>query len=87
MGIEAAYNANQVNENYQNVPDYWFTAAMIERKINRLSIVLNCENILDFKQSKYEPLVVKIENGPPIYTQLWGPTEGRVINLSMKYKF
>ncbi len=86
MGIEAAYNANQVDANYKNVPDYWFTAAMIERKINRLSIVLNCENINNFKQSNYESLV-KLENGQPVYTDLWGPIEGRVINLSMKYKF
>jgi iron complex outermembrane receptor protein/outer membrane receptor for ferrienterochelin and colicins len=86
MGIEAAYNANQVDANYKSVPDYWFTAAMIERKINRLSIVLNCENINNFKQSNYESLV-KLENEQPVYTDLWGPIEGRVINLSMKYKF
>ena len=86
MGIEAAYNANQVDANYKNVPDYWFTAVMIERKINQLSVVLNCENLNNFKQSNYESLV-KLENGQPVYTDLWGPIEGRVINLSMKYKF
>ncbi|MFM7015365.1 MAG: TonB-dependent receptor domain-containing protein [Bacteroidota bacterium] len=86
MGIEAAYNANQVNASYKAVPNYWFTAAMIERKINNLSVVLNCENVNNFKQSSYEPLV-KLENGNPVYTDIWGPIEGRVVNLSLKYKF
>ena len=86
MGIEAAYNANQVNASYKQVPNYWFTAAMIERKINRFSIVLNCENVNNFKQSNYERLV-NLDSGSPVYTDIWGPIEGRVINLSLKYKF
>jgi iron complex outermembrane receptor protein/outer membrane receptor for ferrienterochelin and colicins len=86
MGIEAAYNANQVNASYKEVPNYWFTAAMIERKINRFSIVLNCENVNNFKQSNYEKLV-NIDSGTPVYTDIWGPIEGRVVNLSLKYKF
>jgi iron complex outermembrane receptor protein/outer membrane receptor for ferrienterochelin and colicins len=86
MGIEAAYNANQVNASYKQVPNYWFTAAMIERKINRFSIVLNCENVNNFKQSNYEKLV-NIDSGTPAYTDIWGPIEGRVVNLSLKYKF
>jgi iron complex outermembrane receptor protein/outer membrane receptor for ferrienterochelin and colicins len=58
-------------------------AAMIERKIKNISIILNCENLTDFRQSRKEDLVTLI-NREPIYTDLWGPTEGRIINLSIK---
>lgn len=83
MGIEAAYNANQYNSSGDKVPNYWFMAAMIERKIKSLSIVLNCENLTDFRQSRKEDLVTTV-NGQPVFTELWGPTEGRIINLSLK---
>jgi len=83
MGIEASYNANQYKSSGEKVPNYWFMAAMIERKIKNISIILNCENLTDFRQSRKEDLVTLI-NREPIYTDLWGPTEGRIINLSIK---
>ena len=47
MGIESSYFANQYIYNNIHVPDYWFVAGMLERKIKFGSIVLNCENIGD----------------------------------------
>lgn len=86
MGIEAAYNANQYNASGKKVDNYWFMAAMIERKFKKLSFVLNCENLTDFRQSSNEDLVT-IVNGQPVFTDIWAPTEGRTINLSIKLVF
>ncbi len=83
MGIEASYNANQYKSTGEKVPNYWFMAAMVERKIKNFSIILNCENLTDFRQSRKEDLVTII-NGEPVFSELWGPTEGRIINLSIK---
>ena len=82
-GVEAAYNANQVDYRYAPVPDYWFFAAMIERKFRHGSIVLNCENLGDYRQSKVQTMVTgTVQN--PVFTPFWGPAEGRVINLSLR---
>ena len=86
MGLEASYNANQYNSSGEKVANYWFMAAMVERKIKNFSIVLNCENLTDFRQSRKEDLVTLI-NGTPIYSDIWGPTEGSVINLTIKATF
>ncbi len=83
MGVEAAYNANQYIYNNIKVPDYWFFAGMIERKFNFGSIVLNCENIGDYRQSKHESLYTGTTKSP-IFKDIWGPVEGRVLNLSVK---
>lgn len=83
MGVEAAYNANQYIYNNTRVPNYWFFAAMIERKFKFGSLVLNCENIGDYRQSRYEPLVSGTSKSP-VFKSIWGPVEGRVINLSLK---
>ena len=83
MGIEAAYNANQYIYNNVKVPNFWFLAGMIESKFRFGSLVLNCENILDYRQSNYEPLVTGTVKSPA-FKNIWGPVEGRVINLSLK---
>lgn len=83
MGLEAAYTANQYIGGNRKVPDFWFMAAMLERKFKKGSIVLNCENLLDSRQSRYESLVEgTVQN--PVFKPVWGSLEGRVINLSVK---
>ncbi|WP_026994967.1 TonB-dependent receptor [Flectobacillus major] len=85
FGIENSFVANQyINEN-QPVNNYWFWAGMIERKLGKISIVLNAENIFDFRQSKSEALFLG-NITQPTFQPLWGPIDGRVINLAMKIK-
>jgi outer membrane receptor for ferrienterochelin and colicins len=85
-GVEASWSGNQYIENNFKVKNYWFAAAMVQYRFKRGSIVLNCENVFDVRQSKWEAIV----NGPtnqPVFKPLWAPTEGRVINLSFKMSF
>lgn len=84
-GVEAAYSANQYIYNNKKVNDCWFMAAMLERKFKRGSIVLNCENLLDSRQSKFEPIVEGTTQNP-VFKPVWTSLEGRVINLSLKIK-
>lgn len=84
-GVEAAYSANQYIYNNKKVKDSWFMAAMLERKFKRGSIVLNCENLLDMRQSKFEPIVEGTTQNP-VFKPVWTSVEGRVINLSIKIK-
>jgi iron complex outermembrane receptor protein/outer membrane receptor for ferrienterochelin and colicins len=83
IGLEAAYTGNQYVYNNRRVPSYWFVAAMIARKFHWGTIVLNCENLGDARQSRHEPLVT---GGllHPVFLPVWGPVEGRVLNLSVK---
>lgn len=62
-------------------------AAMIERKFGKhCSVVLNAENILDYRQSKVE--AINTGSVPyPNFQALWAPIDGRVINVSVKYKW
>ncbi len=86
FGIESSLIAGQVNQNYEPVKDYFLFAAMIQFKVDKLTFVLNSENLLDFQQSKYEKIYDgSIDN--PIFHKLWAPIDGRVINLSIAWKF
>ena len=83
MGIEGSWSGNQYVYSNQKVNNFWFLAAMIERKFKGTSIVLNCENLLDTRQSKFETIVIgSVSN--PVFKPVWAPLEGRVLNLSVK---
>jgi iron complex outermembrane receptor protein/outer membrane receptor for ferrienterochelin and colicins len=58
---------------------------MMEKNLGKhFSVVLNGENILDYRQSKEEVLYTgTITN--PVFNPLWAPIDGRVINLSVKW--
>ncbi|MBI3519868.1 MAG: TonB-dependent receptor [Bacteroidetes bacterium] len=83
MGIEGSWSGNQYINNNVRVHNFWFLAAMVERKFKKGSIVLNCENLLDMRQSNYETIVTGPVNNP-VFKPVWAPLEGRVINLSYK---
>ena len=83
MGVESALSANQYVEANRRVPDFWFFAVMIARQFKWGSVVLNCENAGDSRQAKHEALVTGTRLNP-VFTPVWGPVEGRVVNLSVK---
>ncbi|HEY4799174.1 MAG TPA: TonB-dependent receptor [Bacteroidia bacterium] len=85
FGLEGSYTGFQYRENGTKTPDYFLMAVMIEKKFKHLSIVLNGENLLDFRQTKYETIVIPPTSNPT-FKPLWGPIDGRVINLSVVFR-
>jgi outer membrane receptor for ferrienterochelin and colicins len=84
-GIEGSYNGFQYRDDGSKTPDYLFMAGLVEKKFAKhITAVLNCENILDYRQSKKEALYTGTLSAPHFNT-LWAPIDGRVINLALKY--
>jgi iron complex outermembrane receptor protein/outer membrane receptor for ferrienterochelin and colicins len=85
-GVEGSYTGHQYREDYTQTPGYFFIAAMVEKKLwKHYSIVLNGENLLDYRQSKTEPLYTGTTTHP-VFNPLWAPIDGRVINLCVRWK-
>lgn len=87
FGLEGSYTGPQYRDGDSKTPSYMFIAALVERKFGKsFSVVLNCENLLDYRQSKHETLYTgSITN--PIFKLLWAPIDGRVVNLSVKWNW
>lgn len=83
LGIESSYSGNQFVEDNRKVDNFWFFAAMVERKFRFGSLVLNCENLFDARQAKKEALVTGGFQAPQ-FASIWMPVEGRVVNLAIK---
>ncbi|MFI5164577.1 MAG: TonB-dependent receptor domain-containing protein [Bacteroidia bacterium] len=82
FGLEGSYNGFQYRDDGTRTPDYFFMAVMIEKKYKHLSIVLNCENLLDARQTRHESIVIPPYTNPQ-FAPLWGPIDGRVVNISL----
>ena len=87
FGLELSYNGYQYREDYSRTPGYFFVAAMVDKKLGKhIGIVLNGENLLDYRQSKVEALYSGSITRP-VFNSLWAPIDGRVINLSLRWKW
>ena len=81
-GIDASYIGSQYIENNEKTPAYVFMAAMIAKKIDNFTIVLNCENVFNYRQKNY----IAGNSIIPEFKTLWAPIDGRVLNISLNYK-
>jgi len=81
-GIEAAYTGMQYLDDGTTTPSYLFAAGMIRYTRGIFTVVLNGENLLDYRQTKQEDIVIPPQTDPR-FKQLWAPIDGRVINLSL----
>ncbi|GAB4011943.1 hypothetical protein GCM10028808_26840 [Spirosoma migulaei] len=90
-GFEAFYSGTQQRTNGTSTPAYWTFGYMIERKWSfghntKGSIFINFENFFDVRQSRFEPLVNGTITQPNFVTDIYAPTDGRIINGGIKLK-
>ncbi|TGE21303.1 TonB-dependent receptor [Hymenobacter aquaticus] len=89
LGAEASYVGRQYLDDGTRTPGYFITAAMLRYGTGPVAFVLNGENLLDYRQTRREAVVLSDAQGRftnPAFRQLWAPLEGRVLNLSMTLK-
>lgn len=87
FGLEGSYTGPQPRDGDSKTPGYLFAAAMVERKFgHKLSVVLNGENLFDYRQSKHETLYTGTVSNP-VFKPLWAPIDGRILNFSVRVKW
>jgi outer membrane receptor protein involved in Fe transport len=83
FGIEGSLIATQYIQADKKAKNYYFLAAMIERKIGRhWSLILNGENLLNVRQQNY----VQGSTLSPTFASLYAPIDGWVLNLCVRLK-
>jgi outer membrane receptor protein involved in Fe transport len=88
-GIEASYTGQQYLSDGTTTPGYPIVAALLRYRTGPWTLVLNAENVLDYRQTRRERVVLPVGGSyaSPIFRELWAPVEGRVVNLSLNWKF
>jgi iron complex outermembrane receptor protein/outer membrane receptor for ferrienterochelin and colicins len=86
FGVEGSYTGSQYRYDATKTPGYLFVATMVGYNVNsHLTLILNCENLLDYRQSRHEVLYEGNVLDPQ-FKPLWAPIDGRVVNLSLRLK-
>ena len=84
-GLEASYIGQQYLSNGRTTPGYPLFAVLLRYHVGQFTLALNGENLLDFRQTRREPVVLPpLDN--PVFRELWAPVEGRVVNVSLTWR-
>ena len=91
IGLEGYYIGEQQLEHNpyraRSIP-YWIFGVLLERRLGTARVFFNAENLADFRQTRYEPLVRPTQNFDGRWTvDAWSPLEGRVINAGIRFGF
>lgn len=91
VGLEGFYVGRQSlpdNPFRQTSRPYVQIGAMAQVNIGRASLFANVENLLNVRQTKYDPLVLRQRAPSGSWTvDGWAPTDGILFNAGVKFKF
>jgi outer membrane receptor for ferrienterochelin and colicins len=91
FGIEMYFVGRQyLDENpYRRASrSHLLIGALAERRFGGLRLFINAENLLDIRQTKYDPLIVPAPRRDGRWTvDAWAPLDGRVINGGLRVAF
>ncbi len=87
-GLEIYYTGRQALDDNpyraQSEP-YVHIGVLAERRFGMARVFVNAENLLDYRQTRYDPLVLPARGiGGRWTTDVWGPLEGRVANAGIR---
>lgn len=91
IGIEGLYTDRQalIDNPYRSTsPSLLMFGVLLQRRIGPVSVFLNAENLADRRLTRVQPLVLPSRAPNGLWTtDAWGPLDGRVINLGLRWRF
>jgi outer membrane receptor for ferrienterochelin and colicins len=83
-GFEAYFTGRQsLDDNPYRAESrrYVLFGGLFERRVGRLRVFVNIENVADIRQTRYDPLIRPFPLPDGRWTvEAWGPLDGRVVN-------
>jgi len=91
IGFEAYYTGRQAlddNPYRTRSKPYVLLGLLAERRFDRFSVFVNLENLLNVRQTRTDPLLLRSRANDGRWTvDAWGPTDGFVANAGVKVRF
>ena len=86
VGLEAYYYGHQRLTDGSKARDFWILGLMMEKIFNKdLSVFLNFENFSDTRQTRFGS-IYKGSRINPVFSDIYAPLDGFVINGGIKLK-
>ncbi len=83
IGFEAAYTGKQTLNDQSTVKGYWICSIMAEKMWKHITVFVNCENMLNVRQSKYEQIYTGTLT-QPVFKDIYAPLDGVLANVGIK---
>lgn len=91
VAVELYYTGRQALEDnpYRTISEpHTILGFLIERRFGPARLFLNAENVLDTRQTRYDPLVLSARSPEGRWTtDVWAPLEGRAFNGGLRWEF
>ncbi len=95
IGLEALFTGRQTltgtltpNPYRTMSPSFVMFGVLLERQVGPLTVFLNGENLTDRRLTRFQPLVLPAQAADGRWTtDAWGPLDGRVISLGVRWRF
>jgi iron complex outermembrane receptor protein len=91
LGLEAYYTGKQALEDnpYRAVGKPYLQLGLLgEVAFGKASLFVNAENLLDVRQTRYDPLLLPARAPSGAWTvDVWAPTDGFVVNGGVRFRF
>jgi outer membrane receptor for ferrienterochelin and colicins len=84
-GVEAYYTSSQFLTNRFQTKTYWVMGIFGEKTFGKYSLFINFENLTDTRQGRLSQVVFPPHQSPT-FSEIYAPTEGRVINGGIKIR-
>jgi outer membrane receptor protein involved in Fe transport len=83
-GVEGFYTGSQVLDDGGTTRDFWTFDLMAQRTWGHCALMLNLENVLDMRQSRFGPLYTgTIQH--PVFGEVYAPIDGRIVSIAFRY--
>jgi iron complex outermembrane receptor protein len=90
-GLEVYYTGRQrleVNPYRDESRPYVIVGLLAERRIGKVRVFINAENLTDVRQTRYDPLLRPARGADGRWTvDAWAPLDGRVFNGGLRVQF
>ncbi len=85
IGTEGFYTSTMYRDADTKTKEYFVFGIIAQKHFKHLSIIANCENIFDQRQTRFENIVIPPTSNPT-FRQLYAPLDGRIFNVALRIK-
>lgn len=83
VAFEGYYLSSMFRDLDTKTKNYFTVGFIAQKQFEHFSIIANCENLFDVRQSRFENLVIPPTN-MPTFRQVYAPLDGRVFNIALR---
>lgn len=85
IAFEGYYLSSMYRDFDTKTWDYFTIGLIAQKHYKQFIIILNCENLLDVRQTRFENIVIPPTNAPS-FREIYAPLNGRVFNIALRIK-